>query len=195
MGKHWPTETATVMGPRVRKFALTAHVVSSVGWLGAVGGFLALAIAGLASKDAQTVQATYLAMELTAWFVIVPLAFAALLSGLVQSLGTSWGLIRHYWVTVKLLITSLATIILLLQLEAISYLADAAAATRLSSADLRAERLSLVAHSGVGLLVLLVPAVLSVYKPRGVTAYGRRKEREAAAKRSLQRRAPGPRET
>jgi len=34
------------MTPRLRKFVLTAHVTLSVGWLGAVAGFLALAIAG-----------------------------------------------------------------------------------------------------------------------------------------------------
>lgn len=60
------------MTPYVRKFALTAHVTSSVGWLGAVAVFLALAIAGLTSKDAQMVRAAYLAMELTTRFVIVP---------------------------------------------------------------------------------------------------------------------------
>ncbi|MDQ3220976.1 MAG: hypothetical protein M3Q26_09590, partial [Acidobacteriota bacterium] len=53
-----------IMTPRLSKFALTAHITSSVGWLGAVVGFLALAIAGLTSDDAQTVRASYLAMEL-----------------------------------------------------------------------------------------------------------------------------------
>ena len=102
------------MTPRLRKFALTAHVVSSVGWLGAVAGFLALAAAGLTSQDAQMVRAAYLAMELIAWFVIVPLALASLLTGLVQSVGTTWGLFRHYWVLAKLLVTVLATIVLLM---------------------------------------------------------------------------------
>ena len=172
------------MRPRLRKFALTAHVTSSVGWLGAVAGFLVLAVAGLASQDAQMVRAAYLAMELIAWFVILPLALASLLTGLVQSLGTTWGLFRHYWVLVKLLVTVLATIVLLLQMESISYMAGAAADTTLSGADLRGARISLVLHSGVGLLVLLVPATLSVYKPRGKTRYGRRKQYE---QRSLAR--------
>jgi hypothetical protein len=96
-----------IMAPRLRKFTLTAHVAFSVGWLGAVAGFLALAVAGLTSQDAQTVRAAYLAMELTAWFVIAPLSLASLLTGLVQSLGTTWGLFRHYWVVAKLLTTSL----------------------------------------------------------------------------------------
>ncbi|MDQ6901046.1 MAG: hypothetical protein M3072_16375, partial [Candidatus Dormibacteraeota bacterium] len=86
------------MTPSLRKFALTAHVTCSVGWLGAVAGFLALAVAGLTSRDAQMVRGTYLAMDVTGWFVIVPLSFASLLTGLISSLGTPWGLFRHYWV-------------------------------------------------------------------------------------------------
>ena len=68
---------ATLLTPRLRTFVLTAHVTSSVGWLGAVAGFLALAIAGLTSHSAQTVRAMYLAMEITGWCAIVPLAFAS----------------------------------------------------------------------------------------------------------------------
>ncbi|MDP8974391.1 MAG: DUF2269 domain-containing protein, partial [Actinomycetota bacterium] len=60
------------MTPRLRKFALTAHVVSSVGWFGAVVVFLALAVIGLTSQDAQTVRGAYLVMEPAAWLVLVP---------------------------------------------------------------------------------------------------------------------------
>ncbi len=67
-----------VMTPRLRKFALSAHVTASVGWLSAVAGFLALAVAGLTRQDAQMVRAAYLAMVLTGWFVIVPLSLASL---------------------------------------------------------------------------------------------------------------------
>ena len=86
------------MTPGLRKFALTTHVTSSVGWPGAVGAFLALAIAGVGSEDAQIVRAAYLAMHLITWSVIVPFCLAALLTGIVQSLGTTWGPFRHYWV-------------------------------------------------------------------------------------------------
>src|SRR5262249_13587028 len=104
---------ALLLTPILRKVALTAHIISSVGWFGAVGGFLALAVAGLTSRDAQMVGAAYLAMELTAWFVIVPLTFASLVTGLIVSLGTHWGLFRHYWVLLKFVLTSFATVLLL----------------------------------------------------------------------------------
>ncbi len=166
------------MTPRLRKFALTAHITSSVGWIGADAGFLALAIAGLTSQDAEMVRAAYLAMGLIAWFVIVPLSLAALLTGLVQSLGTKWGLFRHYWILVKFLIAIFATIVLLIHTQPISYMANAAAETTLSSADFREQRIQLVAAAGAGLLVLLVAVTLAVYKPRGMTPYGWRKQNE-----------------
>lgn len=170
------------MGPRLRKFALTAHITSSVGWLGAVAGFMALAIAGLTSQDAQTVRGAYLAMEVTGWFVLVPLALASLLTGLVQSLGTKWGLFRHYWVLFKLLINLVATVVLLLYTETLGSLADVAAEGTPSSGDLSELRNpSPLLHSSVALLLLLVATTLAVYKPRGLTSYGRRKQRERRA--------------
>jgi uncharacterized membrane protein len=162
------------MPPRLRKFALTAHVVASVGWLGAVACVLALAVAGLASDDLQTVRAVYPAMEVVAWYVLLPLAFASLLTGIVQSLGTKWGLFRHYWVVIKLGINVLATVVLLLYLETLEFLADASSGSDLG--ELRSA--SPVLHAGAALLLLIVATVLAVYKPRGVTRYGWRKQQE-----------------
>lgn len=165
-----------MMPPRLRKLALTAHVTSSVSWLGAVAGFLALAVAGLTSQDAQMVRAAYLAMDVIAWFVIVPLCLAALLTGVVQSLGTRWGLFQHYWILIKLLITIFATIILLVHMQPITYMADVAAEMTLSSADFRGLRIQLVVDASAALLALLVTTTLSVYKPQGMTRYGWRKQ-------------------
>lgn len=166
------------MKPGLRKFALTAHVSSSVGWLGAVASFLTLAVTGLTSQDAPTVRAAYLAMELTGWYVIVPLCLASLLSGLVMSLGTSWGLVRHYWVLVKLLITIVSALILFGFTQTLGHLGDWAADPALSLDELRNLRQSPVLHSAGGLLALIVTTALSMYKPRGLTRYGWRKQHE-----------------
>jgi hypothetical protein len=167
-----------VMTPGLRKFALTAHVTSSVGWFGAVAAFLALAVAGLTSQDAQLVRAAYLAMDVTTWFVIVPLALVSLLSGVVSSLGTKWGLFRYYWVLFKLALTILATIGLYGHTGEISLLAGVAAKTTVFSADLHKQQIEIVAAPAAALMVLLVLTVLSVYKPRGMTPYGQRKQYE-----------------
>jgi hypothetical protein len=163
------------MTPRLRKFALTAHVTFSVGWLGAVLAYLPLAIIGLTSPDAQTVRSAYVSMETIGWFVIVPLCFAALLTGLVQSLGTEWGLFRHYWVLVKFLLTGTATVILLLHMPTVTRVARQAAEMRLPIASFATIQRQLVIHAAGGLLVLLVTTALSIYKPWGLTPYGRRR--------------------
>lgn len=157
----------------LRRVVLTAHVVSSVGWLGAVLAYLAFDVAAAISRDVQLVRAAYLAMELTVFSVIVPLALASVLIGVINALGTPWGLFRHYWVLVKLLLTVFATVVLLLETQTISHLANMAE----SGADPR-ELPGSLGHSVGGLVVLLVATILSVYKPRGVTRYGWRKQRE-----------------
>ncbi|MBA3742030.1 hypothetical protein [Sporichthya sp.] len=162
-----------MLGTRARKFALTAHVVSSVGWLGAAGVFLALGVVGLASGDPEVVRAVYLAMDAADWAVLVPLALASLATGLVQSLGTRWGLFRHYWVVVKLAMTILGVLVVVLYTQTLSYQADLARAS--AGADLDALRsASPVLHSAIGMALLLVAVTLSVYKPRGETRHGQR---------------------
>jgi hypothetical protein len=73
-----------LMSPPVRKLALTAHVTCSVGWLGAVVCSLVLALAGVLSPDPEVVRSSYLALEVVAWFVLVPLSVASLVTGVVQ---------------------------------------------------------------------------------------------------------------
>lgn len=166
-----------ILTPAARRFTLTAHIAASVGWVGAIVAFLALAVTGLVSPDDQTVRAAYLSMEVLGRYVLVPLAFASLVSGLVQSLGTAWGLFRNYWVIIKLLMSILAIVVLLAYMQTLGYLADVAANT---DGDGMTPSPSPVLHSAAALVVLLVAMVLSVYKPRGMTAYGRRRRRQGS---------------
>jgi hypothetical protein len=163
------------MAPLLRKVALIGHIISSVGSLGAVAAFVALAIAGLSSEDGQVVRSVYVTIDVIARTVIVPLVFASLATGLIQSLGTTWGLFRHYWVLAKLLLTIFTATVLMLQMDVIAYVAAKAAERAFSSTDLLGLRRSLVVHAAGGLVVLLVTTTLSVLKPRGLTRYGWRK--------------------
>jgi hypothetical protein len=160
------------MSPGLRRLVLTAHISASAGWLGAVVAFLALAVAGLASDDAETVRGAYLAMDVMGWYALVPLALASLVTGLIQSLAGTWGLFRHYWVVFKLLINVFATFVLVLYTQTLAELADIAT----QSTPLSAVRSpSPLLHGCGALLLLLAATVLAVYKPRGQTPYGRRK--------------------
>jgi hypothetical protein len=168
------------MTPRVRKLLLTAHISFSVGWVGAVAAFLVLSIAGLTSTDAEAVRGAYLAMDMIGRFLIVPMSLAALATGVIQGLATEWGLFQYYWVTVKFGLTVLATIALLLH----QYTAVAEAAKRVSTtaagtmpgADVGRLGTQLVGDASLAILLLLATTILSVYKPWGLTPFGRRKQ-------------------
>ena len=173
-----PTEVRQrTMSPSLRKFVLALHLTLSVGWVGAVAAYLALDVAAATSEDAQTLRAAYLGMESIARSVIVPLAFASLVTGLVMSLGTKWGVFRHYWVLISLVLTVIATGVLLVEVRVIRSLAAMAADPATSGEHLRAMSSTLV-HSVGGTVVLLVILVLNVYKPQGMTPYGWRKQQE-----------------
>jgi hypothetical protein len=166
------------MAPGAQKVALVAHAGCSVGWLGAVVTSLVLGVAGLASPDGQMVWAAYLALEVIGWYALVPLSLASLLTGLLQSLGTAWGLLRHYWVVAKLLMNLVATGVLLLYMQTLTSLADLAR-TAVSASDLaRLRDPSPVVHAGAAVALLLVALVFSIYKPRGLTAYGQRRQHQ-----------------
>ena len=165
------------MPPVLRKFVLALHLTVSVGWVGAVAAYVPFDVATVTSRDAQTLRAAYLAMELIARSVIVPLALASLLTGLVVSLGTKWGLFRYYWVLISLVLTTLATAVLLAETRTITFLAEMAADPAMSGDRLRALP-STLGHSLGGTAVLLVVLVLNVYKPQGMTRYGWRKEEQ-----------------
>lgn len=181
-----------ILPPVARKVALTGHVLSSVGLLGAVGGFLVLSIAGLRTQDPGLARSFYVAMDLVARSLILPLAFAALATGLVQSLGSRWGLFRHWWVLAKLLVTLFATAVLLTKMALIAEVARAAAATDVAASDLRQPRMELTIHAGAGLLVLLIPLALSVFKPRGWRLMAGTRPRDPLQSPATRSRVRGP---
>ena len=166
------------MTPNIRKLMLTIHLAFSIGWIGAVVAYLVLGLSAVTTKDPQTVSAAWLAMELTGWFAIVPLAIGSLLTGIVIALGTPWGLFRHYWVLISFILTLFCVTTLLLHMPSVSSQAQVA---RAAEPTVLLRLGGDLFHPSVGLLLLLVITVLNLYKPRGLTRFGRRQELEADA--------------
>lgn len=165
------------MPPALRKFALAIHLTTSVGWIGAVAGYLALDVTVATSGDPSVLHAAWVSMGLIASWAILPLAFASLLTGMVMALGTKWGLFRHWWVFISFLLTVGATGVLLSEARVIIESA-AMAADPTTSTDQLLAMPSTLPHSVGGLVVLLAVQVLNVYKPHGLTPYGWRKLQE-----------------
>jgi hypothetical protein len=147
--------------PRWRKALLVTHVVTSVGWLGADAVLLVLGIAGLSGNGADP-AVVYPAAELVCLTLIVPLSLLAWLTGVLCALGTRWGLLRHWWVTVKLAVTTVMAVLVLVALTP-GVRAAADAAESLSTQ----ERGQFLVPPSVACTLLVFNAVLSVYKPWG----------------------------
>jgi hypothetical protein len=174
---------------------LTTHITASVGWIGAGAAFLVLSIAAVTSRDPEVVRGAYLSMNLICLYIIVPLSLAALATGLIQALGTQWGLFRHYWILIKFLLTILSITVLLMHQSVVAEgarLVSATAAAALPTAELGWVGFELVRASGLGILVLLAAATLSVYKPWGRTRYGRRMQHERQCQPARSPQTVGP---
>lgn len=169
------------MKPNLRKFALSTHITLSVGWIGAVFAYLVLVAAAMTSQGDQTLRAAWIAMELIGWYVIVPLALAALLTGLIMSLGTPWGLFRHYWVLISFMLTIVATAVLVQHMPTVSFFAGVAATTDSGNVgELRGALPVELLHASIGVVLLIAIQMLNVYKPQGMTGYGRHKASQVA---------------
>ena len=100
--------------PRWRKAVLTVHVVTAVGWLGVDLVLVTFGVAGLAGADPDLV---YPAQSLIGRALFVPLSVAVWVIGVVNALGTPWGLLRHRWVLVKFLLTTAMLVLVLVLLR------------------------------------------------------------------------------
>jgi hypothetical protein len=131
----------------MRRGLLVAHIVCSVGWLGGVVTSLALAVDGATA-----------ALSFIGWAILLPASLGSLASGVATALASRWGLVRHWWVLIKLVMNVLATGVLLLYLATLT--------------DLTPHDPAPVVHAAAAVVLLVVATVLSVYKPRGRTRAG-----------------------
>ncbi|MEU2285130.1 DUF2269 family protein [Streptomyces sp. NPDC013178] len=153
-----------------RRASLVVHVVASAGWLGLTLGLLGLGIAATTTGSAATVEASVRAMKLFADWLLLPVAFLTLLSGLVLSLGTPWGLARHHWVHTKFwltLATTTATVFVLRPAVNSAVTAVAAGGPLPDAGDVLFGPI-------VSLSAYVFMTVISVLKPWGPTRRGRR---------------------
>lgn len=97
----------------------------SVGWIGDVIAYIGLGVAATRGETPDTVRAAWTAMEIVGWYVLTPLALGSWATGLVKSLGTRWGLFRYYWVLFAFVLTTLATVTLILHMPDVSSVVDA----------------------------------------------------------------------
>lgn len=156
-----------IFSQNLRKLNLTAHVSTSLSWLGAVIVFTVLAITALNSIDVQISKASIIALKICTWYVILPLCIASFLTGIIQALGTKWGLLKHYWIIVKLILTVISTLLLMLHIQPIDTIANTAINSQNTFDFSTVELVNLISKSGAAIIALLIITTISIYKPWG----------------------------
>jgi hypothetical protein len=157
------------LGRRSRLVALVLHVLSSVGWFGVAVLVAFLLVAAGATGDDGLARALYRTVETSVW-LSVPLGAVAAVTGVVLGLGTKWGLVRYWWVAIKEVIV---VPVVVTDLLVVAPTAHDAAHGQLSGRLLDPA----IAHC----VVLAVATVVSLAKPFGRTARGRRREPTTAS--------------
>lgn len=153
-----------------RRATLVVHVTAAAGWLGLTLGLLALSLAAITTDSAAVIEAAARSMKLFADWLVLPLALLTLLSGLLLSLGTPWGLARHRWVYTKFWLTLATTAASAFALR--PGINDTVATV--SAGDPVTDPTGLIAGPIVSLSAYLFMTVVSVLKPWGLTRRGRK---------------------
>ena len=153
-----PTAPRLPMSSRVRRSVLTAHIIASVGLLGDSAGFLAVAVRAAGTDDPALASSSYELLEMFSIVFGIPLSMLTLATGIALGLGTKWGVLRHRWVTAKLLLV--LSVIL-----AGSFVIGPSLALMQDGTGGRETTLILAA--GWQVLALTLATGLSVFKPGG----------------------------
>jgi hypothetical protein len=168
-----PAPARRRLSPRTRRLALLTHVIASVSWLGLDVGLLTLSVTGQISDDPETVRAAYVAMDVFGDTLLIPVALLTLATGILLSVGTRWGLLRYYWVLVKLVLTLGAGTATIFALR--PGLDDAARDALGTPPVVGGHATSVLAAPCVALSLYMFMTVLSIYKPWGMTPFARRR--------------------
>ncbi len=151
--------------PRARKAALVVHIVAAGAWIGLDVMLAVLVFTALLTSDPGTAALCYQAMPL----LISPLtasALACLASGVVLGLGTHHGLLRYWWVAIKLVLNIVLLVLIVVLLR--PGLQEAAEfGPQLDGRPATVDLSGLVFPPVVSSTALLIATILAVYKPWG----------------------------
>lgn len=169
------------VGRRTRRVLVFVHVVVSLGWMGAGAANVVLAGTALTSPLGLA-HACYVLIDRIDVFLVVPGAFLALGTGVVLGLVTPWGLARHWWVLVKLVLT--VAVILFSTFGVGLWVLESIEATAAGAPHPGPLAAPLVWGGATNLAAFLLMTWASVAKPWGTTPWTRRPARSPRSSRS-----------
>ncbi|UYM07601.1 hypothetical protein [Solicola gregarius] len=158
------------IGRRLRKTVLVTHIVSAAAWIGIDVVVALLTVTSFLTDDAQTQAVAYRALGLVAVWPMLVAGLACLTSGLLLGLGTKYGLLRYWWVAIKLCLNVVLTTLVLVALRpGVDDLAEYGRATLAGESAAPVDTSQMAFPPAVSLTALTIAVVLSVFKPWGRT--------------------------
>lgn len=178
-GRDWIMRTETVrantsignwrLRPTWRKALVVLHAIAGIGWMGVDIALLVLLMTVRTTDDATLVASGLNAIRMIVPIAVPPLSLCILITGVLLGLGTPWGLLRYWWVLVKLILSSIMTVLVFTslvpgvnQIAVLDLGATSAGAVRASLGPLLT---GLMFPPVVSFLMLGTATILSIYKP------------------------------
>ncbi len=165
---HVPTKASPWrLRGRTRKAILVTHVIAAGIWIGLDVAMAVLIFTAMGTSDQQTQAFTLQALELVTVWPMFAAGLLSLATGVLLGLGSKYGLVRYWWVAVKLVLNVVLCTLIVLALR--GGVTDAAEAGRAMAAgiDVAWNSGDLVFPPIVSPTALVIAFVLSVFKPWG----------------------------
>jgi len=165
------------LGRGTRKTALVVHILSAGAWVGIDVVVGVLVVIAWFTDDSAVAGLAYQALGLFAVWPMLTAGLVCLASGILLGLGSRYGLVRYWWVAVKLVMNVVLCVLVLIALrpgldEVVEH-GRALAAGRVSTLDVS----SMFFPPAVSLTALTVATVLAVVKPWGLIRPSRSRHR------------------
>lgn len=164
--------------PRMRKGLLVVHIASAGAWIG-IDVVMGVIIFTALRADDATRALCYRALELFAGWPLIATGLVCLASGVILGLGTVYGLVRYWWVVIKLALN--VVLVALVPIALRPEVIEKAEQGRRFAADLPATLAvgDLLFPPIVSPGALLVATILAVFKPWGLIRKRRVPTRDA----------------
>jgi hypothetical protein len=171
------SRTTWRLSPAWRKGVMVLHAVSGISWMGVDIAILILLLTARTSDDVTVVVSGFNAIRMIVPIAVPPLSLSILITGVILGLGSSWGLIRYWWVLVKLCLSLIMTVLVFVslvpgvnQIALLDITTVSADTVRASLGDIPTQ---LMYPPMVSFLMLATATVLSIYKPWRRTPWAR----------------------
>src|SRR5215208_8148791 len=155
------------LGTRMRKSVLVVHIVSAGVWIGIDVVMAVFVFTALLAADDNTKALCYQALELFAVWPLLMTGLVCLASGVVLGLGTKYGLVRYWWVAIKLALNVVLVVLVVFVLRP-GVIEMAEQGRRFMAGETASLTVGgLIFPPIVSTSALLVATVLAVFKPWG----------------------------